>query len=118
MIAQSRIPSLTLLALACLMATACRDPVEPERIPVVQLAPHASSIAVGDTLHLWLLRMLPPGYVPRVSWSSSDPATVRVERAGLSDAMVRGLRPGQAAITAVGKGASDSAVVTVVGPAG
>jgi len=116
---------LILFALVCaLSAASCRDPAEPERdalrrVAVVQLLDRAADVVVGDTVRLSLLHlpMLPPGYVPPVSWSSSDPGTATVQRVGPTAATVRGIRAGQAVITAAGEGASDSAVITVVEPA-
>jgi hypothetical protein len=120
MVQTDPIRGLFLLVLALSMsATACSDPAQLDRrIPVVQLASHAASVSVGDTVRLSLLPMLPPGYVPSVTWSSSNPATASVESAGSLGGRVAGLQPGQAVITAAGEAACDSAVVTVVGAAG
>lgn len=114
-----RISSFTLLAIGwSLCANACTDPSQTdpsqrERVPVVQFAPHPTSIAVGDTMRLHLLPMLPPGYVPSVDWISSDSVTVTVVKAGTMVGTVKGLSPGQAVITVAGDGASDSTVVIV-----
>ncbi|MFG1691784.1 Ig domain-containing protein [Gemmatimonadota bacterium] len=109
----------SLVAFACLLyATACSDPSQPERVPAVQLAPHAASIAVGDSLILWLLPMLPPGYVPSVDWTSSSPVIASVRKTRAKAATVTGLSPGQAVITVAGDGASDSTVITVITPEG
>ena len=109
-----RISSFTLLAISCsLCANACSDPSQPERVPVVQFAPHPTSIPVGDIMRLHLLPMLPPGYVPSVDWTSSDSVTATVVKAGTMVGTVKGLSPGQAVITVAGDGASDSTVVIV-----
>ena len=100
-------------ALVLVMAAACSDPARPERVPVVQLVQDTVSMAVGDTIRLGLLPVLPPGYVPKVTWSSSNPNTATVEKAGWSDAMVRALNPGTAVITVAGDGARDSVFVSV-----
>jgi len=86
----------------------------PDRIPVVQLAEHAATIVVGDTTRAWLLPVLPPGYVPEVEWSSSDPAIAKVEPTAARAARVTGLRVGEAMILVAGEGAEDSLVVTVI----
>jgi hypothetical protein len=105
---------LLLLGLSCcLLAAACSSPSGPDRIPVVQLMQDSAVIAVGDTLEAVLLPMLPPGYVPPVSWSSSDPSVASVSATGSTSARVDGLRAGVAVIRVAGQGAQDSLVVTV-----
>jgi len=98
----------------CLLAVACGSPSGPtDRIPVVQLMQDSAVIAVGDTLQAVLLPMLPPGYVPTVSWSSSDPSVAGVSATGSMSARIDGLGVGLAVIRVAGQGAQDSLVVTV-----
>ena len=98
-----------------LWASACTDPLQSDRVPVVQLATDSVSFAVGDSLRLHLLPILPPGYVPSAKWTSSDPVVVTVEKAGALVGTVKGVSPGQAVITVTGDGAGDSTVVIVTG---
>ncbi|MCG6956645.1 MAG: hypothetical protein LJF04_11715 [Gemmatimonadetes bacterium] len=98
----------------CLLAVACSSPSAPtNRIPVVQLMQDSAIIAVGDTLQAVLLPMLPPGYVPPVDWSSSDPTVAGVSATGSTSARIDGLKAGAAVIRVAGEGAEDSLVVTV-----
>jgi hypothetical protein len=99
--------------LSCLMAAACSSPAGPDRIPVVQLLQDSAVMTVGDTLQAVLLPMLPPGYVPPVSWSSSDPAVAEVSATGTTSARVDALQAGLAVIRVAGEGARDSLVVWV-----
>jgi len=99
--------------LSCLFTATCRSPSGPDRIPVVQLLAPSASIAVGDTLRVTLLPVLPPGYVPPVTWSSSDPAVASVSSTGASSARVDGLQAGGTVIRAAGDGARDSLFLTV-----
>ena len=101
---------------ACSNATGA-DPDRQREVPVVQLAPHEETIALGDSLHLHLLPMLPPGYVPAVTWSSSNPEVASVEPIGPTMARVIGLSPGQTMIHVFGDGARDSTTV-IVAPGG
>lgn len=98
---------------ACSNATGT-DADELRKVPVVQLAPHEETIALGDSLNLHLLPMLPPGYVPPVTWSSSNPDVASVEPIGPTMARVLGLSPGQSMIHVFGDGARDSTTVIVV----
>jgi hypothetical protein len=97
-----------------LFLAACSNPLGPDRIPVVQLAEHSATIMVGDTARASLLPMLPPGYVPTVEWSSSDPDIASVVPKAASVARVAGLRAGEAVIHVAGEGARDSLFVTVI----
>lgn len=94
-------------------AAGCEDPSEPCGTPVVQLSEHAVDLTVGDSVRLALLPILPPGYAPSAEWTSSDPMRTTVAKLGVMGATVRGIRPGEAVITAFGGGKSDSALVTV-----
>jgi len=104
---------------ACLPVAACSNGTGPERTPVVQLRVETDTISAGDTLQETLLPFLPPGYVPPVTWSSSDPAVATV---GPQTGLVVGIAPGQAVIHAVGTGspqaqqARDSLRLTVISP--
>jgi hypothetical protein len=101
---------------SCLLAAACSSPSgATDRIPVVQLMQDSAVIAVGDTLQAVLLPMLPPGYVPPVSWSSSDASVASVSATGATSARIDGLQAGLAVIRVAGEGARDSLVVTVTG---
>ncbi len=82
-------------------------------IPVVQLATRSARIALGDTVSLFLLPMLPPGYVPPVTWSSSDSGVASVTVSTGRPVVVHGLHAGHAVITAAGGGMSDTCGVTV-----
>ncbi len=95
------------------LLVACSDTTAPEGTPVVQIAEPAATVAVGDTVRLTLLPMLPPGYVPQVTWSSSNVGTATVTASGNWSALVTGVRAGQVVITATGEEASDSVEVTV-----
>lgn len=102
--------------LSSLLAAACSSPSPSglsDQIPVVQLMQDSAVIVVGDTLQAVLLPMLPPGYVPPVSWSSSDPAVASVFATGAMSARIDGLQAGVAVIRVGGQGAQDSLVVTV-----
>jgi hypothetical protein len=90
----------------------------PERYPVVQLLERTATLVVGDSVRLHLLPMLPPGYVPPVTWSSSNPEVASVESPNNGIGLVRGLSPGQAVILVAGEGKSDSARVVVTPPTG
>ncbi len=83
------------------------------RFPKVQIAQHDVTLAVGDSTTLFLLLMLPPGYVPHVTWSSSDPNTVSLRQIGSTSAVARGLRIGQAIIHADSAQYRDSTTVVV-----
>lgn len=101
----------------CLLPVGCSgQPSEPEPEPVVQLSEHEATLHVGQYLFLDLLPVLPPGYVPPVTWSSASPGIASVEPADSLTVLVRGLSPGQTVILVSGKGVSDSAMV-VVSPA-
>jgi len=105
---------LLMLGSCCVFLASCsEEPTEPGRIPTVQLLEHEGTIDVGDSLQLSLLPMLPPGYVPPVTWSSESPETASVESIDAHVGLVRGLFPGQAVIRVSGEGASDSARVVV-----
>lgn len=97
------------------LLVSCSDATAPEGTPVVQFAEHAATVAVGDTVRLTLLPMLPPGYVPQVTWSSSNVGTATVTASGTLSARVTGVRAGQVVITATGEEVSDSVEVTVSG---
>jgi hypothetical protein len=98
------------------LATCSNQPSGPEQIPVVQLSEHEATLGVGDWIHLHLLPVLPPGYVPPVTWSSTNPETATVESVEPLVGEVRGLSPGQTVVLVAGEGASDSAVVIVLPP--
>lgn len=101
-------------ACSSLVAAACgSDSTGVGRIPVVQLLFDSVTVTVGDTVRLSLLPMLPPGYVPAVTWSSSNSTVASIESAGSTSALVEGLQAGEAIITAAGEGSRDSATVTV-----
>jgi hypothetical protein len=116
----SRGPVRVFLALlsccSVLLATCNSQTSEPEPMPVVQLSEHEHTIWVDYSLHLDLLPPLPPGYVPSVTWSSSNPAVASVEPVDSLVGLVRGLSPGQVVILVSGEGASDSATVVVTPP--
>lgn len=100
-----------------LLLSSCRKVVDS--LAVVELTEHTASVAVGQSITLELLAVDPPGYVPDVKWSSSDPATASVQATSSLTADVQGLRPGQVQITARGAGTSDTGIVTVLAtPAG
>ena len=92
---------------------ACSEPSDIQRVPVVQFLEDSVSVVVGDTVGLHLLPMLPPGYVPAVTWSSSSLATVTVSPQSWASAMVAGVGVGEAIVSASGEGAADSVIVTV-----
>jgi uncharacterized protein YjdB len=96
---------------ACSSSTA--SSTGTERIPVVQLFQDSATIAVGDTFAATLLPMLPPGYVPSVEWSSSQPGVASVGATTATSATVRGLQAGHAVIHVAGDGSQDSLRVTV-----
>ncbi len=99
------------------LLTSCRKVVDS--LAVVQLAEHTASVAVGGSIPLELLAVDPPGYVPDVKWSSSDPATASVRGTSSLSAEVDGLRPGQVRIIVAGGGSADTALVSVLAtPAG
>jgi hypothetical protein len=102
------------LSFSACSSTTGTDADELREVPVVQLAPHEETIALGDSLMLHLLPMLPPGYVPAVSWSSSNPEVAPVEPIGPTMAKVLGLSPGQSMIHVFGDGARDSTTVIIV----
>lgn len=105
---------LPVVSCCCVFLASCSNqPSGPERIPVVSLSEHEVTLAVGDSIPLQLLLMLPPGYVPSVTWSSSNPEIASVESPIKGEGLVRGLFPGQAVILVSGEGASDSAMVFV-----
>lgn len=113
-------PSLLLIGILMVLGSCCvflascgGESTEPERIPTVQLLEHEATLDVGDSLQLNLLPMLPPGYVPPVTWSSESPETASVEPIDAHVGLVRGLFPGQTVIRVSGEGASDSAMVVV-----
>jgi len=108
---------LSVLSLCCICSAACsNDPSEPEPIPIVQLLEGEATLGVGDSVLLSLLPVLPPGYVPPVTWSSSNPAVASVDSPMNSMCWVRGMSPGQAVILVSGEGKSDSARVVVSPP--
>ncbi len=110
---------LPLLGFCCVSSAACgNDPYEPGPVPVVQLLQHEATLGVGDSVGLSLLPMLPPGYVPPVTWSSSNPAVAAVDSPMNSMCWVKGMSPGQATILVSGEGKSDSATVVVSPPGG
>lgn len=106
-----------LLGCCCIFLATCNDqPSEPERIPVVQLSEGEATLGVGDWIQLHLLPVLPPGYVPPVTWSSTNPEVATVEPVLSLVGEVRGLSPGQTVIRVSGEGASDSATVVISPP--
>ena len=110
---------LGVLACSCLFQVGCSDQPsepEPEPEPVVQFSEHEAGLHVGQYVFLDLLPVLPPGYVPPVTWSSTSPGIASVEPADSLTVLVRGLSPGQTVILVSGHGVSDSAMV-VVSPA-
>ncbi len=84
-----------------------------DRVPVVQFLDDSASVAIGGSVEVGLLPMLPPGYVPEVTWSSSDLATATVAAQGRTSALITGVGIGRAVISASGEGATDSVIVTV-----
>ena len=96
---------------------ACSEPSDIQRVPVVQFLEDSVSVGVGDTIGVHLLPMLPPGYVPAVTWSSSSLATVTVSPQSWGSAMVAGVGVGEAVVSASGQGAADS-VIVISSPAG
>ena len=107
---------LAVLICCCVFSASCSNqPSEPgsEPEPVVQLSDHEATLHVGQYLFLDLLPVLPPGYVPPVTWSSTSPEIASVVPADSLTVLVRGLSPGQTVILVSGQGASDSATVVV-----
>lgn len=105
-----------LVGLTCLLglsSAACSDPSEPERKAQIQLVADSATIAVGQSFEVGPLPLLPPGYVPPVDWSSSNPGVASVTSIGRTRARVTGVQPGEAVIHAMGEGARDSLLVTV-----
>jgi len=110
-----------LVGLACLLAlslAACSDPSDPERKPLIQLVADSATVAVGESFEVGPLPLLPPGYVPPVDWSSSNPGVASVASTGRTTARVTGIQPGVAVIHAMGEGARDSLHVRVTAPSG
>lgn len=101
-----------------LLLAACSSPTGADEVgvPVVQLFQSSVTIPVGDAFQAALLPMLPPGYVPSVTWSSSHPSIATVTATGPTSAEVRGHAVGEAVIRVVGDGAQDSLRVTVSEP--
>jgi hypothetical protein len=91
----------------------CSEANGIDRIPVVQFAGDSVAVMLGDSVGVHLLPMLPPGYVPTVTWSSSSPGIATVSPQTWSTAVVRGVAVGEAVISASGEGAADSVIVTV-----
>lgn len=105
---------------ACLVSlplAACSESSGPEGTPVIQLMTHSATLAVGQSFEVGPLPLLPPGYVPPVDWSSSNPGVASVVSIGRTTARVTGVQPGEAVIRATGEGARDSLQVTVTAPA-
>jgi len=92
---------------------ACSQSAGIDRVPVVQFLEDSVSVTVGGSVEVGLLPMLPPGYVPEVTWRSSDLATATVAAQGRASAVVTGVGSGEAVISASGEGATDSVIVTV-----
>jgi len=108
-----RIP-LGVLFFACLLhAVSCSDAARPDGIPVIQFPQESVTLAPGDTLRLAPLPVLPPGYVPRLAWWSSDPVVASLRSVGARAAIVTGGREGDAVVTASGDGVRDSVHVAV-----
>ena len=99
--------------LLCLSSAACSESTGPEGKPLIQLMTHSATIAVGQSFEVGPLPLLPPGYVPPVDWSSSNPGVASVTSIGRTTARVTGMQPGEAVIHAMGEGARDSLLVTV-----
>ena len=106
------IPSVLTLCMACTDIFTGTD--QKDRTPVVQFGLNEVIISVGDSTRLWLLPMLPPGYVPSVEWSSSDSVVASVRAAGSKASWVKGLSPGETTIRAFGEGKGDSLPVFVL----
>jgi hypothetical protein len=92
---------------------ACSDSTDIDRIPAVQFAEDSISVVVGGSAEVHLLPMLPPGYVPTVTWSSSSLATATVSPQTWGTAVVAGVGVGEAIVSASGEGKADSVIVTV-----
>lgn len=99
--------------LLCLPLAACSESAGPEGTPTIQLMTHSATLAVGQSFEVGPLPLLPPGYVPPVDWSSSNPGVASVAPTGKTTARVTGIQPGEAVIHAAGEGAWDSLHVTV-----
>jgi hypothetical protein len=111
-----RIP-IGVLCLSCLLHTgSCSDAARPDGIPIIQFPQDSVLVAPGDTLRLAPLPVLPPGYVPRLAWWSSDPVVASLRSAGARAAIVTGGREGDAVVTASGDGVRGSVHVAVRAP--
>jgi len=105
---------LPVLSCCCAFLASCSNqPSEPERKPVIRLTEREPTLGVGRWIFLDLLPVLPPDYVPPVTWSSTNPETATVEPVDSLTGLVRGLSPGQTVILVSGQGVSDSAMVVV-----
>ena len=110
--------NVVVLATACALAVpACSDSTDTgsdDRVPVVQIAQRDVTLAVGDSVRLTLLPLLPPGIIPQdVRWASSDPAIVTVRRVSSAAAVATSMRTGRVVVHADADDARDSVVVTV-----
>ena len=103
---------LVLVGISCVLL-GCSESNDIDRIPVVQFAEDSVSVVVGGSAEVHLLPMLPPGYVPTVTWRSSSLATATVSPQTWGTAVVAGIGVGEAVVSASGEGAADSVVVTV-----
>lgn len=92
---------------------ACSGPTDVQSIPVVQIGGFFGELTVGDTAVISLLPMLPPGYVPQVTWTTSDATVLSLEMRGSRAVLARALSAGDATVKAAGDGVQDSVVVTV-----
>jgi len=110
-----------LVGLACLVSlwsAACSESSGPEGKPIIQIVADSETVAVGQSFGVGPLPLLPPGYVPPVDWSSSNPGVASVTSTGRTTARVTGIQAGEAVIHATGEGARDSLHVTVTAPSG
>lgn len=105
---------LILVGMTCMaFLLACSESSDVDRIPVVQFAEDSVSVAVGGAVEVHLLPMLPPGYVPAVTWNSSNLTKATVSAQSWTSAVVAGVGVGEATVSASGEGAADSVIVTV-----
>lgn len=109
----SRRPPMLFGIICTTFVLACSESSGIDQIPVVQLVEDSVSVTIGSSVEVHLLPMLPPGYVPTVTWSTSSPTTATVAARGRTYALVTGVGVGEAVVTASGEGASDSVMVTV-----
>ncbi len=101
------------LSAIAILSLACSSPTGTG-VPVVQIAQHDVALSIGDSAQLFLLQMLPPGYVPtNVTWSSPDATILKVHQVSSGIAVVTALHIGRAVVHADAGNIGDSTVVTV-----